>query len=198
MSHDLSREDADRAKVMLHLGRTVDEVAAEFAIGRAAVLELGWKFGFRFEQHTDTMSLKALPTPKPEPTDRNLVVVGMNSTVPKVRRAAEKVVVAAKNHQVLLAELRAVLREGLPVRRDSCGTWSGYQAHRKHGENACEDCAEACRAREASRRAGHLSEAGQIRAWAKANNILCPARGRIPDYVLAAHNNATQNTGEPA
>lgn len=38
-----------------------------------------------------------------------------------------------------------------PIRRDSCGSWAGITAHRRHGERCCERCnafSRACRAQQ--------------------------------------------------
>ena len=133
--------------------------------------------------------LRPATTPRPEPSDRNVVTAGLNSSVAKVRRAAEKVIVASKNHEAALAELRRLLREKAPISRPGCGTWAGYQRHRYNSEQACPPCLAACRDRARKTAASpHLS----IREWALANGVPCSAKGRIPREVIDAYEQTHQ------
>lgn len=161
-------------------GAKVDDVAAAFGVPRKDVMDAGFDHGLRYVEGRDVFELtdkartmlRSAPAPAPK---RGPITVGLACPDPKVRRAAEKA------------------RDAVDRLRDLLAQWEDRAAARAEVERLETELA-AAKARLTGRPAAPATDRApdnsEVRAWAEAAGVPCPARGRIPGTVRDAYDAA--------
>lgn len=174
-------------------GGRVDDVAAAFGVTRKDVMDAGFDSGMRYVEGQDqfvpteksrTIARQSSATPaalpKPPAPQKGVIALGLECPDARVRRAAERARDAVERLRDLLAE------------------WEDRASARAEVERLTAEL-ELAKARLRGRTTAPVPAAAppdnhEVRAWAAANGVPCPARGRVPGAVRDAYDAAQRGS----